>query len=202
MITNVLWVNNRIVSFQSKIIFFLENITFPNTRKSFYFPKSWFLKSADFKPIAILNTPFLNVFTSSDPHFSKKYDLELRFSKQNWQTRDKWFLTVLRNAPKIVSPVVDGPLPEKEVKFFIFWKKYKSIFCVETIMFLNVQKCWSQSKMKKTYIFHENKSKIDYFEKLLFVEKSSIFMIFLGSVFGRKTSKTVICLQIPLVVPI
>ena len=55
---------------------------------------------------------------------------------------------------------------------------------------------------EKTCIFHENKSKIDNFKKLLFVEKSSIFMIFLGSVFGRKTSKTVICLQIPLVVPI
>ena len=120
MITNVLWANNRIVSFQSKIIFFLENITFPNTRKSFYFPKSRFRKSADFKPINILNIQFLSILKSPDPLFSKKYVLKLRLPKQISQTYETCFFVFLRKLRKNVSPVVDGPQAEKNHIFQLF----------------------------------------------------------------------------------
>ena len=190
MITNVLWVNNRIVSFQSKIIFFLENITFPNTRKSFYFPKSRFRKSADFKPINILDIQFLSILKSPDPLFSKKCVLKLRLPKQISQTYETRFFVFLRKLRKNVSPVVDGPQAEKKSYFLAFLKKITNQFFDEKKTFSERSKLRISKQIQKNDIFHGKKCKFVIFKKYILLKNGPFSRLFLDPGFERKTSKT------------
>ena len=140
------------IRFQSKTIFFLKNIAFPNTRVSCYFPKTWFSKNAATPRVAIFDMLFLSVLMPPDPHFWKKCDLELRLPKQIAEKLIKWFCVALRNVSKNGSSVVDGPQPETKLCFLIFTKKKKiHIFVPKKTRFWTRKSADFKAKLKNTH---------------------------------------------------